>query len=50
MQADLLRYLFPASIFVNQCVLHFIVPITNMQVVEEDGIDPDNMTYEVRSI
>lgn len=22
--------------------------ITNVQVVEEDGIDPDNMTYEAR--
>jgi len=48
LQADLLRYLFPAGIFVNQYALRFIVPSTNIQVVEEDGIDPDNMTYEVR--
>lgn len=26
------------------------MPSTNVQVVEEDDIDPDNMTYEVHSI
>jgi hypothetical protein len=26
------------------------MPSSNIQVVEEDGIDPDNMTYEVRFI
>lgn len=49
MQVDLLRYIFLVNILDNQYTLPFIMPITNVQVLEEDVIDPDNMTYEVRS-